>query len=119
MHVVVIVVVVWRQARIDIGGKIPAAPWGCQIGPGWCRRIATVRRRSCLFAGAGCLALAAGGGLLLKGCVSFGPPPRETMAAAFAGGEAPRDVDWTFEGRSLHAMEVGADSRPLVVFVHG
>ncbi len=51
--------------------------------------------------------------------MSFGPPPRPKIEAAFASGPAPRSVDWQFEGRDLHAMEVGDPSLPLVIFVHG
>jgi pimeloyl-ACP methyl ester carboxylesterase len=51
--------------------------------------------------------------------VSLGPPPRPKIEAAFARGPAPHPVDWQFEGRALHAMEIGEESLPLVVFVHG
>lgn len=77
------------------------------------------RRRRWVAASAGCLGLAVAAGLLLKGCIAMGPPKPERVADAFRGKLAPQPVDWSFEGRPVHAMEVGDPALPLVVFVHG
>lgn len=77
------------------------------------------RRRRWTLAAAGCAVLLVGAGLLLKGCIGMGPPPRPAIAEAFRGVEAPRDVEWQFEGKPMHAVEVGDRRLPMVVFVHG
>jgi len=77
------------------------------------------RKRRWVAASVGCLGMIVGAGLLLKGCIAMGPPKPEQITDAFRGKLAPRPLDWTYEGRPLHAMEVGDASLPLVVFVHG
>jgi pimeloyl-ACP methyl ester carboxylesterase len=77
-----------------------------------------VRARRWYLASAGCLGVLLAAGVVLKGCMSFGPRP-EQIAAAFHGHAAPSPVDWRFEGKPMRAMEVGDPRLPLVVFVHG
>ena len=70
-------------------------------------------------AAAGCCVLLGAAALLFKACVRVGPPPTPRATEAFRGRHAPRSVVWEFEGRRMHAMEVGDGDLPLVVFVHG
>jgi pimeloyl-ACP methyl ester carboxylesterase len=81
--------------------------------------VFTARRPRWTLAAAGCGVSLLAAGLLLKGCMSMGPPEPRAIAEAFRGVDPPRAVDWRFEGRPMHAMEVGDSRLPLVVFVHG
>ncbi len=77
-----------------------------------------MRARRWYLASAGCLGVLLAAGIFLKGCMSFGPKP-EQIAAAFHGQAPPSPIDWQFDGKPMHAMEVGDPTLPLVVFVHG